>query len=97
VRYSLGDIDFLEPYQEIVNRRFQGWLKDQKQAGRIFSKEQEQWLTMIKDHIATSLRIEMDDFENVPFQEKGGAYKAYQIFGDDFNKILTDMNEVLVA
>ena len=52
---------------------------------------------MIKDHITTSLEITADDFENVPFYERGGATKAYNVFGDRFNAILDELNEVLAA
>ena len=55
------------------------------------------WLEMIKDHIATSLRIEIDDFGNVPFQAKGGAIKVYQLFGDALDTILETLNERLAA
>ena len=51
---------------------------------------------MIKNHIATSLGIEIEDFENVPFNQKGGAYKATQIFGTQLTNILQEMNEVLI-
>ena len=40
------------------------------------------WLEMIKNQIATSLRIEMDDFENMPFQAEGGTFKMYEVFDD---------------
>ena len=31
---------------------------------------------MIKNHIALSVSIEIDDFENVPFYQKGSMVKA---------------------
>ena len=52
---------------------------------------------MIKDHIATSLRIEIDDFENIPFQAKGGAIRVYELFGDALDTILETLNEQLAA
>ena len=52
---------------------------------------------MIKEHLATSLTINIDDFENVPFAEKGGPIKAYQLFGDALDTILETLNEQLVA
>jgi len=52
---------------------------------------------MVKDHIASSVSISMEDFENVPFNQKGGAIKAYQLFGDGLDDILEEFNEVLVA
>ena len=52
---------------------------------------------MIKEHIATSVSIEMDDFQNVPFNQKGGVLRVYQLFGTELNGILVDLNQVLVA
>ena len=94
VRFAIGETAALEPYKETVDRRFQEWLADQKDS---FSREQLAWLEMIKDHIATSLRIEMDDFENIPFQAKGGAIKVYQLFGDTLDTIIEALNEQLAA
>ena len=52
---------------------------------------------MIRDHIATSLRVEMSDLELSPFHDKGGPVKAYETFGTDLNKLLEELNEVLAA
>ena len=60
VRFAIDDTATLEPYKETIDRRFQEWLNNQEGS---FSEEQMAWLEMIKDHIATSLRIEMDDFD----------------------------------
>ena len=94
VRFAIDDTATLEPYKETVNRRFQEWLNNQEGS---FSEEQMAWLEMIKDHIATSLRIEIDDFGNIPFQAKGGAIKVYQLFGDSLDTILETLNEGLAA
>ena len=94
VRFAIGETATLEPYKETVDRRFQEWLNNQEDS---FSQEQMAWLEMIKDHIATSLRIEIDDFENIPFQAKGGAIKVYQLFGDMLDTILEALNEQLAA
>ena len=94
VRFAIDDTATLEPYKDTVNQRFQEWLNNQEGS---FSEEQMAWLEMIKDHIATSLRIEIDDFENIPFQAKGGAIKVYQLFGDALDTILETLNEGLAA
>lgn len=52
---------------------------------------------MIRDHIATSLIIQMNDFEYAPFHEKGGMMKVYQVFGEELNSILEELNERLAA
>ena len=97
VRFALGKAEVLEPFSETVNEQFELWLSLQEKSGRMFTAEQLDWLQMIKEHIATSLSIAMDDFENVPFYEKGGAIKAYQVFGQELGKVLEELNEVLVA
>lgn len=97
VRFGLQKENVLVPYQETVNLRFAGWLVNQEKAGNIYTDEQLEWLTIIKDHITTSLEITVDDFDNVPFYERGGATKAYSVFGGRFNSILDELNEVLAA
>ena len=94
VRFAIGDTATLEPYKDTVDQRFREWLADQEGS---FSEEQIAWLEMIKDHIATSLRIEIDDFEYTPFQAEGGAIKAYRLFGDALETILDALNEGLAA
>jgi type I restriction enzyme R subunit len=95
VRFAVGTVDVLEPFSDVVNHRFSEWLAEQETSGEKFTDEQKEWLTMMKDHIATSLSIGMDDFENVPFNQKGGAIRAYQLFGQELSKILEGMNTVL--
>jgi type I restriction enzyme R subunit len=96
VRFAIGAVDVLEPFAETVNQRFNGWLTEQEKQGRRFSPEQLEWLNMIKEHIATSLTIGIEDFENVPFNQKGGAIKASKLFGRELGKILDELNVVLV-
>jgi len=97
VRFGLEKESVLTPYQDTVEMRFADWLVNQEKAGNVYSDEQLEWLNMIKDHITTSLEITVDDLENVPFQARGGATKAYNVFGDRFNVILDELNEVLAA
>jgi type I restriction enzyme R subunit len=97
VRFAAGLSDVLEPYSDFVEMKFEAWMKQQESAGRAFTPAQMEWLKMIKDHIATSLAIEMDDFELAPFHDKGGAAKVYQLFGNDLTGILEELNEVLAA
>jgi type I restriction enzyme, R subunit len=97
VRFALGEADTLEPWLETIDRRFQSWLATQKLQGRDFTPEQLEWLRMIKEHVATSLGVEVEDFELAPFFEKGGPVKAMQLFGSDLPKVLTEVNEALAA
>ncbi|MCE9598375.1 MAG: DEAD/DEAH box helicase family protein [Spirochaetia bacterium] len=97
VRYASGKLTTLEPYTEFVDHRFEEWLTDQNKSGVTFSGEQMEWLNMIKDHIATSVAIEIDDFQKVPFAQKGGAVRVYKVFGEKLEQILDELNERLVA
>jgi type I restriction enzyme R subunit len=96
VRFATGAIKVLQPFSDTVNQRFDDWLAQQKQLGRKFTPEQTEWLNMVKNHIATSLTIGIEDFENVPFNQKGGAIRANKLFGRELNKILEELNMVLV-
>ncbi|GEM_PF-1850459 len=39
----------------------------------------------------------MDDFDDVPFHERGGRMKVYKLFGDEAPNILNDLNGALAA
>ena len=52
---------------------------------------------IIRDHIATSLSIDADDFGYSPFAQRGGLGKAHQLFGENLPKLLDELNEVLAA
>ena len=97
LRFVIGDVDVLEPFPEVVNRRFESWLVQQEQLGRRFTPGQQEWLEMIKEHIATSASISLEDFELSPFYEKGGAIRANRLFEQQLDKLLEQLNEVLVA
>jgi len=97
VRFAIGESDVLQPFPQVANERFNEWLAEQEEKGRKFSQEQLEWLNMIKDHIATSLSIETDDFDLEPFYEKGGLSRVYKLFGEELDTVLNELNEVLVA
>ena len=52
---------------------------------------------MMRDHIATSLEIDMDDFDLTPFAGEGGLAKAAQVFGTELRTIVSELNEALAA
>ena len=63
----------------------------------MFTSEQRAWLELIRDHIATSLSIEANDFNYAPFSQRGGLGKAHQLFGNELPRLLDELNEVLAA
>ena len=97
IRFEMGYEDKLTPFADKVNYNFMKWTL-KKNAGDVhFTEEQMEWLRMIKEHITTSLSIEPDDLELNPFDKKGGLGRFYDVFGDDYENILNEMNEELVA
>ncbi len=97
VRFALGLTEKLVPYREVVEERYEGWLAQQYQAGRVFTAEQRRWLEMIKDHLVTSLGISAGDFDYTPFSQEGGLGKAVQVFGSELSELLEELNRELVA
>ena len=97
VRHTIHPEAPLVPIRDIVERRYREWLAEKAEDGVEFTPEQRQWLDRIKDHIASSLLIETDDFEYAPFSQMGGIGKAFQIFGNDLDDILDELNERLAA
>lgn len=97
VRFALEQETVLAPFAQSVDDRFLQWLTSQNTPNQRFTAEQVEWLTMIKDHIASSLRIEPDHFEYKPFVQMGGFGRARQVFGAELPEILKVLNEVLVA
>lgn len=96
VRVALHQSDELVGYPELVRERYSAWLLAQENAGRVFTQEQLVWLERIRDHVAASLGITVDDFSYVPFVEHGGLARAAQVFGDGLGPLLDELNEVLV-
>ncbi len=97
VRHALDPASPLVPVGTTVDERYRQWLAQQAQAGVRFTSDQQRWLDAIKDHIANSLRIEQDDFDEVPFSQFGGLGRAYELFGDRLSIILGELNDVLAA
>ncbi len=97
VRFALEQESELVPYPQLITERFQAWLLQQENVGRIFTTEQLVWLDCIRDHVAASLAITTDDFDYTPFVEQGGIGKAFEVFGDELSPLLDDLNMALSA
>ena len=108
VRYAIHQDNELIPFPERVNANFKAWLATQQSPVRPepvegqrvttrFTPEQMKWLEMIRDHIAANLGIEPDDFNYAPFIQAGGLGKVHQLFGDQLDPLVSDLNAALVA
>jgi type I restriction enzyme R subunit len=97
VRFALEQQNELVPFTETVEQRFAGWLAQQEGAGREFTPTQLEWLKRIRDVIGSSLAVTVDDFNYPPFSERGGLGGAVQVFGNQLQSLLNELNEVLAA
>ncbi len=95
VRFAMHQENELVPFPEKVVANFKAWLAQQDDAGKKFTTEQRQWLGMIRDHIAANLGIDTDDFDYAPFAQQGGLGKVYQLFGEELNVIIEELNVYL--
>lgn len=98
IRRVCGIDSELKPYDKTVDKNFTAWMFKQN-AGQHnrFTPEQVSWLRMIKDHIVSSYHIEIDDLDYTPFDSQGGRGKMYQLFGDEMNTVIEELNEALAA
>ena len=98
VRKATGIDKALTAYDKTVDRNFQQWIL-RKNAGQHnrFSEEQMQWLRMIKEYIAASFHVDKEDLELSPFDAKGGLGRMWQLFGDNTEDIINELNEELAA
>jgi type I restriction enzyme R subunit len=95
VRFALGKDALLMPFKESIDKRFGDWIAGQERSGETFTQEQTEWLLMIKNHIAASLSISIEDLEYTPFDKKGGAIRLQKIFGKDALDVLEQLTTVL--
>ena len=97
VRHALHPDEPLVPIGVQVEERYGEWLVEQEEAGVTFNADQRKWLDAIKDHIASSLSIDEDSFDSVPFNQFGGLGKAYELFGDKLPALIEELNARLAA
>jgi type I restriction enzyme R subunit len=97
VRRVAGLDTVLTAYDRTVDKNFQTWVM-RKQAGPLkFTRDQMEWLTLLKQQIATSVHVALDDLDYTPFDARGGRGKMYQLFGAEMEAILQELNEALGA
>ena len=97
IRFEMGFADTLTPFSDRVNYNFQQWTLHRNAGAVHFTEEQMSWLRMVRDHIAASLSITVDDLELSPFDGKGGLGRFYELFGADYEALLREMNIELVG
>lgn len=96
VRFALGQDKELQDFSSIANSRFNLWRGRQIKKGIKFSEEQDRFLEIIKDNIISNACIEVDDIQNMCYDE-GGIFKAKKLFGENLEPLLEDIYLSLVS
>ncbi len=97
LRRFFGIDSKLKGYDVTIAKNYQDWLF-KKQAGPLkFTKEQMRWLDMIKESISSSFSFEIEDLDYTPFDAEGGRGKMWQLFGDEMETIIDELNVELAA
>ncbi|MCB1234048.1 MAG: DEAD/DEAH box helicase family protein [Verrucomicrobiae bacterium] len=97
LRRVTGMDQTLDPYDAKVRRNFRDWVF-QKQVGPVkFNQAQMDWLYLVRDHIAASVSISIDDLDYAPFDAQGGRGRMYQLFGEEMGSLLDEMNGALAG
>ena len=98
IRRISGLDETLTRHSDRVRRNFQTWILNRHAGGgEKFSKEQMDWLHMIRDHLETSFTIERDDLHMAPFDAHGGLGRMYVLFGERMDDVMSEVNEALAA
>ena len=97
IRFEMGYVDNLAPFADKVNYNFMQWTLRRNAGAVHFTDEQMEWLRLIKDHIAASLSIEPSDLDLSPFDRKGGLGRFYEVFGEQYETVLEEINIELVS
>jgi type I restriction enzyme R subunit len=98
IRRVAGIDSALTTFDKTVDKNFADWVWKKQQGATIkFTKEQMEWLYLMKDHIAISVNLNVDDLDLTPFNAYGGRGRMWQLFGEDMDEIILELNETLVA
>jgi type I restriction enzyme R subunit len=97
VRFTLGQMNELIPYAQLVEERYAGWLLQQENLGVKFTDNQKWWLDRIKDAISQSAHFDVKDLEMSPFTERGGSSGVEEALGTAVTQIIQSMNMELAS
>ncbi len=98
LRRATGMDDQLTTYGATVDKNFQRWVMHRHRGNAPkFTEAQMAWLRLLKDHVASSISIGRSDLDYTPFDALGGLGAMWELFGDDTDALLDELNRELAA
>lgn len=95
VRYELKLSKELGTFKSKVNQNFKDWTFAYNRNNPTLTENQMTWLHEIRDHIATSLSMEVEDLEYAPFDQMGGLGAIKKLFTNPVD-VINDLNNSLI-
>jgi len=98
IRRACGIDNTVTAFDKKIDDNFNKWIfKQHTGKHNRFNQAQLDWLRMLKDHIVSSFHIEVEDLDYTPFDAHGGRGKMWQLFGEEMENIIKELNTELVA
>jgi type I restriction enzyme R subunit len=98
IRRATGVDEKITLNSERIRKNYQSWIMSHNSSSKgKFTEEQMEWLKMLRDHVITSFSIERDDLEMAPFDARGGLGKMHQLFGENMDDLIEELNKELAA
>lgn len=97
IRRVTGIDDKLTAFEKTVDRNFQKWVFEKNAGNKQFTEAQMEWLRMMKEHVISSVHLEREDLDYAPFDAKGGLGRMHQLFGEEMDAMIDELNETLAA
>ena len=98
IRRACGIDNTVTAFDKKIDENFNKWIfKQHTGQHHRFTQEQIDWLRMLKDHIVSSFHVEVEDLDYTPFDAHGGRGKMWQLFGEEMDNIIKELNTELVA
>jgi type I restriction enzyme R subunit len=97
IRRVTGIDETLTAFENTVNRNFQKWVFEKNAGNKQFTEAQMEWLRMMKEHVISSVHVEREDLDYAPFDAQGGLGRMHQLFGEEMDMMIDELNEALAA
>lgn len=97
IRRVTGIDGQLTAFEKTVDRNFQKWVFEKNAGNKQFTEAQMEWLRMMKEHVISSVHLEREDLDYAPFDAKGGIGRMHQLFGEEMETMIDELNEALAA
>ncbi len=92
VKHAIGEDEF-PTTEERVEKAFEVWEQEHE-----FTKDEQKWLDMIREHFKREKMIKEEDFNDIPFIRKGGWDSAANAFGGEqkLKQTLEELNKQVI-